>query len=100
MGKNSMRALNDDYTSIAIRNFIERQSDLVGESLAHDQQAPGTLAEQLLAAALREHVGKKLELTGTVVNQPASTSAASTPATAAGPALKVESGKVIAASCQ
>jgi hypothetical protein len=54
-----MRALNDDYTSIAIRNFIERQSDLVGESLAHDQQSPGTLAEQLLAAALRDHVGVK-----------------------------------------
>jgi len=62
--------------------------------------APQTYALIANGLALREHVGKKLELTGTVVNQPASTSAASTPATAAGPALKVESGKVIAASCQ
>jgi hypothetical protein len=56
---------------------------------------------QLIAngSALRPHVGKKLELTGTLVDQAASASAASTPA-AAGPALKVESGKVIAASCQ
>jgi len=62
--------------------------------------APQTYALIANGLALREHVGKKLELTGTVVNQPASTSAASTPATAAGPALKVESGKVIAPSCQ
>jgi trimeric autotransporter adhesin len=57
---------------------------------------------QLIAngAALRPHVGKKLELTGTVVDQHASTSAGSTQAAAAGPALKVEAGKVIAASCQ
>jgi len=57
---------------------------------------------QLIAnqAALRPHVGKKLELTGTLVDQQASTSTGSTPATAAGPALKVEAGKVIAASCQ
>jgi hypothetical protein len=62
--------------------------------------APQTYALIANGLALREHVGKKLELTGTVANQPASTSDASTPATAAGPALKVESGKVIAASCQ
>jgi pilus assembly protein FimV len=57
---------------------------------------------QLIAnqAALRPHVGKKLELTGTLVDQQASTSTGSTQATAAGPALKVEAGKVIAASCQ
>jgi len=57
---------------------------------------------QLIAngSALRPHVGKKLELTGTLVDQAASTSTASTPAKPAGPSLKVESGKVIAASCQ
>jgi len=57
---------------------------------------------QLIAngAALRPHIGKKLELTGTLVDQQASTSTGSTQATAAGPALKVEAGKVIAASCQ
>ena len=47
------------------------------------------------AAALSPHVGKKLELTGTLVDQ-----AASATTTASGPTLKVESGKVIAASCQ
>jgi len=54
---------------------------------------------QLIAngSALRPHVGKKLELTGTLVDQAASTSTASTPAP--GRALKVESGKVVAASC-
>jgi hypothetical protein len=66
--------------------------------------APGTSASaqhtqtyRLVAnpAALTPHVGKKLELTGTLVDQ-----AASTTATASGPALKVESGKVLAASCQ
>ena len=50
--------------------------------------------------ALRPHVGKKLELTGTLVDQQASTSTGSPQATAAGPALKVEAGKVIAPSCQ
>jgi hypothetical protein len=66
--------------------------------------APGTSASdqhsqtyRLVAnpSALSPHVGKKLELTGTLVDQ-----AASTAATASGPALKVESGKVLAASCQ
>ena len=56
---------------------------------------------QLIAngAALSPHVGKKLELTGTLVDQAASSST-SAPAAAAGPALKVESGKVVGASCQ
>jgi hypothetical protein len=66
--------------------------------------APGTSASaqhtqtyRLVAnpAALTPHVGKKLELTGTLVDQTASTTAS-----ASGPALKVESGKVLAASCQ
>jgi hypothetical protein len=40
-----MSALDDDHAAVAIRSFIQRQSDLVGESLSHDQQPPGTLAE-------------------------------------------------------
>ena len=57
---------------------------------------------QLIAneAALRPHVGKKLQLTGTLVDQHASPATESTQATAAGPALRVEAGKVMAASCQ
>jgi hypothetical protein len=53
-------------------------------------------------SALSPHVGKKLELTGTLEDQsaataPAGSSAAGSEANA--PALKVESGKVLAATC-
>lgn len=49
-------------------------------------------------SALSPHVGKKLELTGTVEDQAAATSA--TPGGPAGAStLRVEAGKVIAASC-
>lgn len=59
-------------------------------------------------SALVPHVGKKLELTGTVDEQPSSTrsqsaaaSDASSGASAAtAPKLKVESGKVLAPSCE
>jgi hypothetical protein len=47
--------------------------------------------------ALSEHVGKKLELVGTL--DPASTADPKDPSAAA-PALRVQSGKIIAASCQ
>jgi hypothetical protein len=54
------------------------------------------------AAALGPHVGKKLELTGTLEDpngaaQPNESSATGSAAKA--PTLKVESGKVVAASC-
>lgn len=53
-------------------------------------------------SALTPHVGKKLELTGTLENESGSAAAggASTAgADAKGPALRVESGKVVANSC-
>jgi hypothetical protein len=62
-------------------------------------------------AALTPHVGKKLELTGTLENQSGPSGAAPSGTTASGstsgaaessaqgPALRVESGKVLAASC-
>jgi hypothetical protein len=56
-------------------------------------------------AALSPHVGKKLELTGTLDDQSSSTSSASSASSDAaasassGPKLKVESGKVVAAQC-
>jgi hypothetical protein len=46
--------------------------------------------------ALNEHVGKKLELTGTL--DPTSTADPKDPSAAA-PALRVQSGKIVAASC-
>jgi hypothetical protein len=52
------------------------------------------------SAALVPHVGRKLELTGTLVDNPDSAAvASSTPADARMLALRVESGKVVAASC-
>jgi hypothetical protein len=52
-------------------------------------------------AALTPHVGKKLELTGTLVedNASASPNGAAAPGAAQGPALRVESGKVVGNSC-
>jgi hypothetical protein len=54
-------------------------------------------------AALMPHVGKKLELTGTIEDQnSASQPAGSEPkdsSAANGPQLRVESGKVVASTC-
>lgn len=50
-------------------------------------------------AALSPHLGKKLELTGTLVDNPDSAPAASSTTASNSKALRVESGKVIAASC-
>ena len=49
-------------------------------------------------AALTPHVGKKLELTGTIVDAASAPGGAAGAAT--GPALRVEAGKVLAASCE
>jgi hypothetical protein len=54
------------------------------------------------ASALSPHVGKKVELTGTLESQSASAAATPTdPASADSnaPVLRVQSGKIIAASC-
>ena len=62
--------------------------------------AAGTAQTYRLIAnptALAEHVGKKLELTGTI--DTTSTADPKDPSAAA-PALRVESGKIVAASCQ
>jgi len=66
-------------------------SDSTAESAA-------TQTYRLIAnpTALTEHVGKKLELVGTI--DPTSTAAPNDPSAAA-PALRVESGKIVAASC-
>lgn len=79
---------------------------------AASASAPGASAEasqpaqtyRLLAnpASLSPHVGKKLELTGTLVDDQGSASASAneTGAAAKGPMLRVEAGKVLASSCQ
>jgi hypothetical protein len=67
-----------------------------GASASADKQTYWLIANP---AALTPHVGKKLELTGTLEN---STGGAGSPAAGAhpsSPSLRVEAGKVIAASC-
>jgi hypothetical protein len=51
-------------------------------------------------ASLSPHVGKKLELTGTIVKASSSASAEPPASPANAPELRVEKGKVIAASCE
>jgi hypothetical protein len=70
---------------------------------AGSQPAQSAQTYRLIAnpAALSPHVGKKLELTGTVEDQQAaaSTTSSASPASSV-KALRVEAGKVIAASCE
>jgi hypothetical protein len=64
--------------------------------------ASGTETYQLIAnpTALGPHVGKKLALTGTLENQAgAAASTESSTSERSTPTLRVESGKVLAASC-
>jgi hypothetical protein len=78
-------------------------ADPAGASSSTSQPARSTQTYRLIAnpAALSPHVGKKLELTGTVEDQPAASSAPSSGAPAGSTkALRVEAGKVIAASCE
>jgi hypothetical protein len=49
--------------------------------------------------SLSPHVGKKLELTGTLEDKASASGAAASSSDSNVPALKVESGKVIAQSC-
>jgi hypothetical protein len=80
-------------------------ADPAGGANATAAAAPKTYRLIASEAALSPHVGKKLELTGTLDDQSSSTSspsAASSDASAASgsaPKLKVESGKVVAAQC-
>jgi hypothetical protein len=92
-----------------------KPADTSGASTAPDTPAPTSPSTpstttagsgqtyRLIAnpAALTPHVGKKLELTGTLVedNAAASPNGAAASGAAQGPALRVESGKVIANSC-
>jgi hypothetical protein len=52
-------------------------------------------------SALTEHVGKKLELTGVIEDQKGAATGTETAAAdgAAGPAFRVQSGKIVADSC-
>ena len=98
-----------------LADAVESSASATSPSSTSDPTSAGTTAAtapasgprqtyRLIAnpAALTPHVGKKLELTGTLENQ-SSAAAPSETTTAAshaqGPALHVESGKVIAASC-
>ena len=74
---------------------------LTGASASPSDSTADSVAVQtyrLIAnpTALTEHVGKKLELVGTI--DPTSTPDPKDPSAAA-PALRVQSGKIVAASC-
>jgi hypothetical protein len=78
-------------------------ADSAGGASATAAAAPKTYRLIANEAALSPHVGKKLELTGTLEDQSSSTSspsaASSDAASGSAPKLKVESGKVVAAQC-
>jgi hypothetical protein len=85
--------------------FVLTNASASGEPVgaATTTTAAGTQTYRLIAneSALRPHLGKKLELTGTL-DESASASAqpATTTASASGPALRVESGKVLSTPCE
>jgi len=74
-----------------------------GTTTAGTASAPAARTYRLVAnsSALTPHVGKKLELTGTLEPGASAspTTTASTDPEANAPILKVQSGKVLAASC-
>ena len=76
----------------------EQKCVLTGASASSPDAASTAQTYRLIAnpTALTEHVGKKLELTGTI--DPNSTPDPKDPSASA-PALRVESGKIVAASC-
>jgi hypothetical protein len=81
----------------------ESSADAAGAAASDAAKAPAAQTYRLIAnpAGLSPHVGKKLALTGTLEDQDSTT--ASTTSSAGSepkaPALRVESGKVIAESC-
>lgn len=77
----------------------EQKFVLTGASATPAETAGSAQTYRLIAnpTALSEHIGKKLELVGTI--DTASTPDPKDPSATA-PALRVESGKIVAASCQ
>ena len=73
-------------------------SPAAGEPAAAAKEPAQTYRLIANPVALGPHVGKKLELTGTLDQSAAASSGAGDPA--AGPVLRVEAGKILAASCQ
>jgi hypothetical protein len=70
-----------------------------GAAAPSASSAPQTYLLIANASALTPHVGKKLELVGTIDPNPASSDTASSSSGSSVPALRVESGKIVAASC-
>jgi hypothetical protein len=91
--------------------FILTEATLAPADAAGSTTATGSTAASASAAspqtyrlianptALTPHVGKKLELTGTLEDQTSAPSQSASGAEANGPALRVEAGKIVAASC-
>lgn len=91
--------------------FILTEATLAPADAAGSTTATGSTAASASAAspqtyrlianptALTPHVGKKLELTGTLEDQTSAPSQSASGAEANAPALRVEAGKIVAASC-
>jgi hypothetical protein len=97
--------------SSADAKFILTEATLAPADAAGSTTATGSTAASASAAspqtyrlianptALTPHVGKKLELTGTLEDQTSAPSQSASGAEANAPALRVEAGKIVAASC-
>jgi len=98
-------AANNPAAKFVLADATSSSANAAPAADAHGS-APKTY--QLIAneSALSPHVGKKLELTGTIEGQEASASATAQAGASASasasmqPKLRVESGKVIAADCK
>ena len=96
--------LSDATISPAASGAATTESAAAAGTTSGSGSKPPAQTYRLVAnpAALSPHVGKKLELTGTIVDKSTSSSSASAEQdpSGSGPILKVEVGKVLAASCQ
>ena len=97
---NARYVLTDAAASLSTESAT--QSAPAGATSATTTSKESAQTYRLIAnpTALAPHVGKKLELTGTIVDA-ASAASASTDqaASGSGPILRVESGKIVGASC-
>jgi hypothetical protein len=93
-----------DAPKYVLADAVKSSADAAGATTTAEAAAPSAPSApqtyRLIAnmAALTPHVGKKVELVGTIDPNPASSDTAS-PSNTSMPTLRVESGKIVAASC-
>jgi len=93
-----------DAPKYVLVDAVKSSADATGATTTAEAAAPSASSApqtyRLIAnaSALTPHVGKKVELVGTIDPSPASSDTAS-PSNTSMPTLRVESGKIVAASC-